>query len=357
MNKKFEKRLNELGKLSGYQKPAKVNDVLKLDSNENLAIKKEFQTELIREAQKRSDIRTYPLGGVENFINSLAKYLKVPKNMISVGNGSDQILDLFLANLCTNHQKSKILTSDPTFGFFEERCKLYSITQVKIPFSKNMDLRIDDFIKKAKSADMIYLDSPNNPTGFQFSNKDLEKLIKSFSGPIIIDEAYGEFSNSSVLSLVKKYPNVILVKTLSKAFGLAGLRIGYMIADKKFTEVFSNVIQYPYPLNTLAIECGILAIEKSKQIISIFEIIKKQRARIIDNLKKYDAFDVFDSNANFVLFDAKGADTRVYNALIEQGISIRKLGKLASHKGCLRVTIGTPDMNSKFLLAIRDLLE
>ena len=105
--------------------------------------------------------------------------------MISVGNGSDQILDLILANFCTG--STKILTSDPTFGFFEERCKLYSIKQIKIPFSKNMDLRIEDFIKKAKSVDMIYLDSTNNPTGFQFSNKDLEKLIKSFSGPIIID--------------------------------------------------------------------------------------------------------------------------------------------------------------------------
>ena len=101
MNKKFQKKLNDLGKLSGYQKPTKVDDVLKLDSNENLAIKKEFQTELIREAQKRSDIRTYPLGGVENLIGSLAKYLKIPKNMISVGNGSDQILDLILANFCT----------------------------------------------------------------------------------------------------------------------------------------------------------------------------------------------------------------------------------------------------------------
>ncbi len=355
MNKKFQKRINELGKLSGYQKPTKVDDVLKLDSNENLAIKKEFQLELIREAQKRSDIRTYPLGGVENLINALSKYLKVPKNMISVGNGSDQILDLILANYCT--KATKILTSEPTFGFFEERCKLYSINQVKIPFSKNMDLCIEDFIRKAKSVDMIYLDSPNNPTGFQFSNKDLEKLIKSFPGPVIIDEAYGEFSNSTVLRLVKKYPNLILVKTLSKAFGLAGLRIGYMIADKKFTEIFSNVIQYPYPLNTMAIECGILALEKSKQITSIFENIKKQRRRVIQNLKKFNVFDVFDSNANFVLFDAKGADTRVYNALIEQGISIRKLGKLASHKGCLRVTIGTSDMNSKFLLAIRDLLE
>ena len=355
MNKKFQKKLNELGKLSGYQKPTKVNDVLKLDSNENLAIKKEFQTELIREAQKRCDVRTYPLGGVENLINSLAKYLKVPKNMISVGNGSDQILDLILANLCT--KSTKILTSDPTFGFFEERCKLYSITRIKIPFSKDMDLQIEDFIKKAKSVDMIYLDSPNNPSGFQFSNKQLERLFKSFPGPIIIDEAYGEFSNSTVLNLVKKYSNVILVKTLSKAFGLAGLRIGYMIADKKFTEIFSNVIQYPYPLNSLAIECGILAIEKSKQMVSIFETIKKQRTRIIQNLRKYDAFDVFDSSANFVLFDAKGADTRVYNALIEQGISIRKLGKLGSHKGCLRVTVGTSEMNSKFLLAIRDLIE
>ena len=82
MNKKFQKKLSDLGKLSGYQKPTKVDDVLKLDSNENLAIKKEFQTELIREAQKRSDIRTYPLGGVENLIGSLAKYLKIPKNMV-----------------------------------------------------------------------------------------------------------------------------------------------------------------------------------------------------------------------------------------------------------------------------------
>ena len=351
----FDKKIEKLTSIGGYKKPDLIPDSMKLDSNENYVIPKQFQNDILSMARKNSDVREYPLGRINELIKMISKFSKVPASMIGVGNGSDQILDLILSHFASKN--TKILTSNPTFGFFEERCKLYSIKQVKIPFSKNMDLRIEDFIKKAKSVDMIYLDSPNNPTGFQFSNKDLEKLIKSFSGPIIIDEAYGEFSNSSILSLVKKYPNIILVKTLSKAFGLAGLRIGYMIADKKFTEVFSNVIQYPYPLNTLAIECGILAIEKSKQIISIFEIIKKQRARIIQNLKKYDAFDVFDSNANFVLFDAKGADTRVYNALIEQGISIRKLGKLASHKGCLRVTIGTPDMNSKFLLAIRDLLE
>ena len=162
MNRTFEKKLNDLSKLKGYQKPEKVSDAIKLDSNENFAIKKEFQAELIREAQKRCDVRQYPLGDVENLISALAKYLKIPANMIGVGNGSDQILDLMLVNFCS--KKTKILTSDPTFGFFEERCNLYSIPTIKIPFSEKMKLNIDDFIRKSKFADMIYLDSPNNPT-------------------------------------------------------------------------------------------------------------------------------------------------------------------------------------------------
>ena len=120
--------------------------------------------------------------------------------------------------------------------------------------------------------------------------------------------------------------------------------------------MFSRVIQYPYPLNTLAIESGILALQKANQISTISKQIKKERQRIIDNLRQSGAFDVFNSRANFVLFDAKGADRRIYTALIEQGISIRKLGKIGKHKGCLRVTVGTKEMNSKFLLAIRDLL-
>jgi histidinol-phosphate aminotransferase len=120
--------------------------------------------------------------------------------------------------------------------------------------------------------------------------------------------------------------------------------------------VFNRIIQYPYPLNTIAIESGILALQKSNQISSIAKQIKKERQRIIDNLRQSGVFDVFDSKANFILFDAKGAERRIYTALLEQGISIRKLGKIGKYKGCLRVTVGTKDMNSKFLLAIRDLL-
>lgn len=351
----FQKKIKEYSKLSGYQKPEVHKEVLKLDSNENLAISKQFQSEIIDIAKKRSDVREYPLGKIDELLNSLSKYLAVPPSMIGVGNGSDQILDLILANFAS--KKARILTSNPTFGFFEERCKLYSIPTIKIPFSENMTLDLDEFLSKSKKADILYLDSPNNPTGFQFQKRELEKLIKSFDGLVIIDEAYGEFGDYSVTKMVQKQDNLIVVKTFSKAFGLAGLRLGYFVTNKSFVDVFTRVLQYPYPLNTLAIEAGILALQKQKQMEQTSNLIKQERKRIIENLRKFGAFNVFESKANFVLFDVKGADRRIYNALIEQGIAIRKLGKIGKHSGCLRVTVGTKEMNSKFLLAIRDLLQ
>jgi len=354
-NEWFEKKLKELSSLQGYQKPEKQQEALKLDSNENFVINKQFQRDLIDGAKKTSDIREYPLGRIEKLIEALSKNLKVSPSMIGVGNGSDQILDLLLVNFCS--KKTRILTSDPTFGFFEERCKLYSIPTIKIPFSKDMTLDLENFLSKSKNADLLYLDSPNNPTGFQFPKKDLEKLIKNFDGPVIIDEAYVEFGDYSVSNMVKSQSNLIVVRTFSKEFGLAGLRLGYFVANKAIADVFTRIIQYPYPLNTIAIEAGILALQKSKIMSDAATLIKQERKRIIENLRKTNTFEVFDSKANFVLFDAKGADRRIYTALVEQGISIRKLGKIGKHQGCLRVTIGTKEMNSKFLLAIRDLLQ
>ena len=350
----IEEKIKKFSSIGGYQKPELVQDSVKLDSNENYVISKQFQNDIISSARKNSDIREYPLGGVERLIDSISKFIKIPSSMIGVGNGSDQILDLILSNFASN--ETKVLTSNPTFGFFEERCKLYDIPLIAIPFSDNMKLEIKDFLKESKNANILYLDSPNNPTGFQFTKNELQKLVKSFNGLVIIDEAYGEFSEYSLSSMVKTQNNLIVVQTLSKSFGLAGLRLGYFIASKKFTETFMNVLQYPYPVSTITIESGIHAIEKSKVMKDTIDIIKIERKRIIETLQTFDAFEVFDSKANFVLFDAHSSYKRVYSALAEQGISIRKLGKIGNHDGCLRVTIGTKEMNSKFLLAIRDLL-
>ena len=350
----FEEKTKKFSSIGGYQKPELIQDSVKLDSNENYIIPKQFQNDIISSARKNSDIREYPLGGVERLINIISKFTKIHSSMIGIGNGSDQILDLILSNFAS--KQTTVLTSKPTFGFFEERCKLYGIPLITIPFSNDMKLNINDFLKQSKKADILYLDSPNNPTGFQFTKNELQKLVKSFNGLVIIDEAYGEFGEYSLSGMVKNQENLIVVQTLSKSFGLAGLRLGYFIANKKFTDAFMNVLQYPYPVSTITIESGIQALEKSNIMKDAVDTIKIERKRIIETLQKYDTFEIFDSKANFVLFDAYGSYKRVYSALAEQGISIRKLGKIGNHKGCLRVTIGTKEMNSKFLLAIRDLL-
>lgn len=350
----FEKRIENLSKLSGYKKPIKYSNVIKLDSNENYAVDSSFFKDLMSQIQEKMDVREYPLGGTDKLIVALSNYIKMPKEMIGVGNGSDQIIDLILGNLAS--KETRILTSDPTFGFFEERCKLYAIPTMKIQFNEEMNLCLEDFIANSKKADILYLDSPNNPTGFQFQRKQLEKLIQSFNGLVIIDEAYVEFASYSIANMTKKMNNLIVLRTLSKSFGLAGLRIGYFVANKKTIDAFSRVIQYPYPLNTIAIEAGILALKRSKYFVDVEDFVKKERTRIIEKLREMKVFKVFDSEANFVLFAADGASQRIHKALIEQGIVIKNLGKVGKHDGCLRVTIGTQEMNSRFLTAIRDLL-
>src|SRR3990170_424247 len=314
----FQKKVDELSKLKGYQKPDKYSNALKLDSNENLAIQREFSLDLINQTKEKLDVREYPLGGTERLVVALSDYIKMPSEMIGVGNGSDQIIDLLLTNFAL--KETTVLTSDPTFGFFEERCKLYAIPTIKIPFTDNMTLDLEKFLSNTKKADILYLDSPNNPTGFQFSKNKLEQLIREFNGLVIIDEAYVEFADYSIIDMTKKKDNLIVLRTLSKSFGLAGLRVGYFVANKKIASIFSKTIQYPYPLNSVAIETAILALQKSKQIYEICKLIKKERSRIIGTLRGMDVFQVFDSKANFVLFSAPGSGLRIYKALVEQGI-------------------------------------
>ncbi len=350
----FGRKVDAYASAAGYQKPEPPRDSLRLDSNENYAVPRQFQQEIISAARRGSDVRQYPLGGTERLIRAISKFAGVPPGMVGVGNGSDQILDLVLANFAS--RRTRVLTSDPTFGFFEERCRLYSVPVTGIPFSEDMRLDVGEFLEASAGADILYLDSPNNPTGFQFPRASLRKLVRSFDGLVIIDEAYGQFGDHTVSGMARSMDNLVVVRTLSKAFGLAGLRLGYFISGRRFADAFNRVLQYPYPLSTIAIESGILALERPRQMLEAAAAVRSERARIIEGLRQHDAFDVFDSKANFVLFDARGAHRRVSAALAEQGISIRQLGRIGSHEGCLRVTVGTREMNSRFLLAIRDLL-
>ena len=153
----FDSKVKEFSLIGGYQKPPLNENSVKLDSNENYVLSKQFQNDIVSEARKNSDVREYPLGGVERLIQMISKFVKVPTSMIGIGNGSDQILDLILSNFAS--KQTKVLTSNPTFSFFEERCKLYSIPLIAIPFSDDMKLDVNKFLKESKNADMQNINS------------------------------------------------------------------------------------------------------------------------------------------------------------------------------------------------------
>lgn len=350
----LQTRLDAISHLHGYQMPPLVPG-LRLDSNENLAIPKSVQTDILSEAILRVDVRQYPLRDTDRLRQALAGYLDAPIGTVSVGNGSDQILDILLSCLADN--RSVVLATDPTFTFFVDRCMLHGIPISRMPYLSDMTLDVDAILAMAQDVDILYLDSPNNPTGYQMPKNDLQRLAEEFDGLIILDEAYADFGEYDGYKMVFDYPNMVSVRTLSKSFGLAGLRVGYMVASEKITDTFRRLLQYPYPMSSVSIEAAILALERADEISTSWDLIRSERPRVIQTLREYDVFRVFDSNANFVLFDAGSADDRIHKALAEQQIQVRMMGAVGSCIGCIRVTLGTREMNSRFLLAIRDLLK
>ncbi len=350
----WNSRLEWLRNIPSYKKPDILSG-LRLDSNENLAIDGQDQSKLLQRACQRTDVRMYPLDGTERLIGALSVYLGVPTNMISMGDGSDQILDMLLSNMAGHD--ARILTTDPTFTLIVNRCNLYGISLTQVPYTDSMTLDTEAILAQSGESDILYLDSPNNPTGYQMPINHLRRIVESFEGPIILDEAYADFAPYSAYSMVDSAPNLVVVRTLSKSFGLAGLRVGYMIANPDITEPFSRAVQYPYPISSVSIESAILALENPRVAEDSWDTVRRERQRIIRALREHDVFTVFESAANFVLFDAGGAYRRIHKALWEQGISVRMLGSVGSATGCLRVTVGSRDVNSRFLTAVRDLLK
>lgn len=346
--------IGRLSKLSGYTKPT-VHDGLRMDSNENLAIGDDFQSMVLDSARRRVDARQYPVDGVERVVAALSSYMDVPSTMVSVGSGSDQILDMLLGGLI--NRGDKVVVTDPTFSFFFDRCTLYGMDVTHIPYGHDMTVSTDAIIRESANASLVYLDSPNNPTGYQIPMDDIVQIAESFKGLVILDEAYAEFADYSAYTMPRKYPNMVVVRTLSKSFGMAGLRVGYMVADDCITDVFGRILQYPYPISSVSAEAAVLALGWADTVSESWELVRNERARIIEELRGHDRFTVFDSSANFVLFDAGRSCLRIHEALAEQGIYVRLLGRIGDADGCIRVSVGSRPMNSRFLTAMRDLLK
>jgi histidinol-phosphate aminotransferase len=343
-------RLDKICKLDAYVKPERIKDSIKLDANENFALDSKFISKIALHAIKQTDLREYPLEQFEDLYRQLSNYSGVDKKYLGIGSGSDQIIELILSIFGRNQQAS-IFT--PTFSYFINRCELHDIALDRVPLTKDAELPKLEFLKRAARSDIIYICSPNNPTGNQFGEKLVLEIIDTFKDKLIlIDEAYVEFGNYNLAPHITKYDNVVILRTLSKAFGLAGARIGYLIASEKFAEIFRTTIQSPYPLNSFSLAVATLALSYERYVRQTVELIKRERKRVFDELFEMNGIKVFRSDANFIFLESYDSYGRILRVLKKEGLSVKAFGDIDGHRGCIRVTIGTSEMNDKFLKSI-----
>ena len=278
-----------------------------------------------------------------------AREYKVKPENILHGNGSDELI----YNLITTFG-GPVLYPVPTFSMYGIISQALGEEKIEIQLDKKFDLDAGGFLRtiKKRKPKLIFLSSPNNPTGNCFSFSRIMKIIKESKGLVIVDEAYQPFSEKNqFLPLLRKYKNLIVLRTLSK-IGLAGLRVGFMAADPEIINEV-NKVRLPFNLNSLSQTVALEALKNKKQMNSGIRSIISERNKLIKEMKKVKGVTAYPSDANFILFKVQDAD-KIYNDLLKKGILIRNMKGI--FEGCLRVTVGTPKENTVFLKAVRQLL-
>ncbi|MCS7126556.1 MAG: histidinol-phosphate transaminase [Aigarchaeota archaeon] len=302
-------------------------------------------------------INNYPDTTYRDLVNEISNYVGVKPEKIIPTNGADEAIDIIVKTFIDCG--SEAILSSPTYDYFRVSVELQGGKIIKIlrknDFTDNVDGILSSINEKTR---IIFLCSPNNPTGNITEYKDLIRILDEVPDvTVVVDEAYYEYSGRTFIELTETYDNLIIVRTLSKAFGLAGARIGYIVTSKETAKLL-NKARPPNSLNTISIELAVIALRDSETVIRNSRKIVKERERVRELLSALPKLKVYPSEANFLLFKLVRGDSRLlHKRLIERGIVIRNLDSIPELRSHLRVTISLPEHNNKFLKLIEKLLE
>jgi histidinol-phosphate aminotransferase len=318
---------------------------IKLASNEN----NYGPSQKVVDALKRISSKTnlYPFRD-DDVRGKIAGYAGVKKENIVLGNGSDEIIDFI-----TKAFKGPYAGMRPSFPIYKIAANTMGEKYIEVPYEKDFVFDAGNFLEKTKKANVFFLCSPNNPTGTSISDKDLRMVLES-GKIIILDEAYIEFAGKSRAAWTRKYKNLIILRTMAKAFALAGLRIGYAVASKEAAETLMKV-KPPFNTSSFAQEAALAALDDIAYMRKSVEKIKKEKERVYNALSK--RYKIIRSDGNFIFFDVSpmGAQ-KFYDKMLEKKIIVRKYGKIKGYKGeYIRVSVGTENENNIFLGALNGL--
>ncbi len=298
-------------------------------------------------------LNRYPDPQQRSLKSILAELRKLNEDQILLGNGSDEVLDLIFRAFC-EPKSDNIITVPPTYGMYKVLAGINDVENREVILNANMELEVDNILDRTDdNTKLIFICSPNNPTGNRFISSDIERLLNSFEGIVVVDEAYIDFSRGkSWIAELENHPNLLVTQTLSKAYAMAGIRLGICYGAPEIIAVL-NRIKPPYNVNELTQQ-------KASQILLDKNLVPEQVATILDEREKMSRAltaipyidKVFPTDANFILVRVDDALQR-YNQLIDRGIVVRNRSTLPRCENTLRLTVGTPEENIKLINVLK----
>ncbi len=343
INKLTRKNIKQLLPYSSARVEYKGRARLFLDANEN-----SFESEWSK------GLNRYPDPLQLKLKNKLSKLKGVANNELFIGNGSDEAIDLLFRAFC-EPRKDEVIICPPTYGMYEVCANINNVKAVNVPLIKEIfQLDTKNIVKAInKNTKLIFLCCPNNPTGNGVKWKDIKVVLEKFNGIVVVDEAYIDFASyRSLISELKNYPNLVILQTLSKAWGLAGIRIGLSFASKEVISIF-NKIKPPYNINALSQERAIKALSNTKKIKGYVKTIISEREKLKSELEKFDfVLKIYPSEANFILVKTTNA-LKIHSFLLKKKIVVRNRSSVSLCEECLRITIGAKKENTILLNALK----
>ncbi|SDD44929.1 histidinol phosphate aminotransferase apoenzyme [Mucilaginibacter pineti] len=279
----------------------------------------------------------------------LSEIKGVPARNIFIGNGSDEAIDILFRSFC-NPGVDNVIIVPPTYGMYQVSANINDVEARKVLLTEDYQLNLEGIAEAIdKNTKLIFICSPNNPTGNSINREDVETLLANFNGLVIVDEAYINFSRQKTfIQELTEYANLVVLQTLSKAWGLAGLRIGMAFASEEIIEVM-NKVKPPYNVNESSQQLALEALANVDQVNGWIRETLLQRDRLVLAIKEFEfVLDIYPSDANFILVKTTDANG-IYDFLVNKGIIVRNRSKVELCEGSLRITVGTPEENTILL--------
>ncbi len=275
---------------------------------------------------------------------------------ILIGNGSNELIQSIFQT--TVAQGDRVVLPAPTFTVYALLGRVAGADIRTVYLKPNLTFDVDRLVEESTHPDvrLVVLCSPNNPTGSIIAPDDIARVAAATEGVVVVDEAYFEFCGVSCLALMDRHPNLVVTRTFSKALGVAGLRLGYLIADPALVREIEKV-KLPYSVNAISLIAARILIAQEALIEERAALIRSERQRVFEGLQEMNGISPYPSHANFVLFEAERPVSEIFRGLIDRGVLIRDVSRYPMLERAMRVTIGLPEENDAFLNALEDGLQ